>query len=82
MRNNKEIQNPFVGMKIKIGLPTTWCQVYSRKQLQWLKGKVIEVCNPNTIVVSCKSKKVGKIDRLMCFRKKDTFFNKIIEIIN
>lgn len=40
MRNNKEITEGYVGMKIKIALPTSWCQVKSNSPIQWLKGVV------------------------------------------
>lgn len=81
MRNNKEIENPYVGMRIKMALPTRWCEVHSDSPYQWLKGKIIEVSNSgNSIVVSVYSKRVGKIDRMMCFRNKKTNkFDKIIK---
>ena len=79
MRNNREIENPYVGMRIKMALPTSWCQVHSDSPYQWLKGKIIEVSN-NSIVVSIYSKKVGRIGRMMCFRNKETGrFDKIIK---
>ena len=82
MRNNKEIKNPFIGMRIKMALPTYWCQVKSKSLYQWLKGKIIEMPNDNCIVVSIYSKKVGQIKRMMCFRNKKTgTFNKIIKQI-
>lgn len=79
MRNNKSITDSFIGMKIKIRLPTSWCQVISNSPYQWLKGKVIEIPNNNTIIVNVKSKAVGRIERMMCFRK-DGVFPKIIEL--
>lgn len=79
MRNNKEIKNPYVGMRIKIALPTSWCQVHSDSPYQWLKGKIIEVSN-NSITLSLYSKKVGRIEAMMCFRNKETGrFDKIIK---
>ena len=80
MRNNKEIKTPFVRMRIKMALPTCWCQVISNSPYQWLKGKIIEIPNDNCIIVSIYSKKVGRIKRMMCFRNKTTgTFNKIIK---
>ena len=80
MKNNKEINNPYVGMRIKIALPTKWCQVKSNSLYQWLKGKIIEIPTNNCIIVSIYSKKVGRIERMMCFRNKDTGkFDKIIK---
>lgn len=80
MRNNKEIENAYVGMRIKIALPTSWCQVHSDSPYQWLKGKVIEIPNENCIIVSIYSKIVGRIDRMMCFKNKETSkFDKIIK---
>lgn len=80
MRNNKEIDTPFIGMRIKMALPTYWCQVISDSPYQWLKGKIIEILNDNCIIVSIYSKKVGRIERMMCFRNKDTGkFDKIIK---
>lgn len=79
MRNNKEIEYVYIGMRIKIALPTRWCKVHSDSPYQWLKGKVIEV-STNSIVVSVHSKKVGKIDRMVCFRNRKTNkFDKIIK---
>ena len=87
MRNNKNITKPFVGMKIKICLPTKWCQVNSPSPYQWLKGKVIEIpisretgepCE-NSIIVSIWSKKVGRINRMQCFRQKNGEFNRVIQ---
>ena len=37
MKNNKEISTPFIGMRIKMALPTYWCQVISDSPYQWLK---------------------------------------------
>lgn len=80
MRNNKEIKTPFIRMRIKMALPTKWCQVRSHSPYQWLKGKIVEIPNDNCIVVSIYSKKVGRIKRMMCFRNKATgTFNKIIK---
>lgn len=82
MRNNKEIDTPFIGMRIKMALPTYWCQVISDSPYQWLKGKIIEMVSDDCIVVSIYSKKVGRINRMMCFRDKDTNkFRKIIKQI-
>lgn len=83
MRNNKSISNPVVGMRIKIALPTIWCQIYSDSLYHWMKGKIIKVPNNDTIVISIWSKKVGRINNMMCFRDKKTGnFNKIIKQIN
>lgn len=80
MKNNKEISTPFIGMRIKMALPTYWCQVISNSPYQWLKGKIIEIPNDDCIIVSIYSKKVGRIERMMCFRNKDTGnFDKIIQ---
>ena len=80
MKNNKEIKTPFIGMRIKMALPTYWCQVISNSPYQWLKGKIIEFPNDNCIIVSIYSKKVGRIKRMMCFRNKDSGnFDKIIK---
>lgn len=87
MRNNKEITEGYVGMKIKIALPTSWCQVKSNSPIQWLKGKVIEIpinkqtgkpCD-NAIVVSIWSKKVGRIERMLCFKKEDGKYDHIVK---
>jgi hypothetical protein len=78
MRNNKSITNPKLGMRIKIALPTSWCQVHNDSPYCWLKGKIIEIPNDKTIVISIWSKKVGKIERMMCF-KRDGIFQKIIK---
>ena len=51
MRNNKEISTPFIGMRIKMALPTFWCQIKSNSPYQWLKGKIIEIPNDNCIIV-------------------------------
>lgn len=87
MKNNKNITDPYVGMKIKICLPTNWCQVDSLSPYQWLKGKIIEIpLNRETgepykdaIVISIWSKKVGRINRMMCFRQKNCEFNRVIQ---
>ena len=86
MRNNKKITEAYVGMKIKIALPTSWCQVKSNSPIQWLKGKVIKVpINKETgkpsddaIIVSVWSKRVGKINRLLIFKKQNGEFDHII----
>ena len=75
MRNNKPITDAYVGMRIKIALPTTWCEVHSDSPYQWLKGKVIEMPNENTIVINIWSKRVGRINRMMCFKKDGVFQN-------
>ena len=80
MKNNKDITEPYVGMRIKIALPTRWCEVIDDSPYQWLKGKIIEVPNQNTIVVSVKSKKVGRIDRMMCFRTNNKFLKVIKQL--
>lgn len=79
MRNNKEITEPYVGMRIKIALPTSWCQVRSASPMQWLKGRIIEIPNEKTIVVSIWSRRVGRIPRMMCFRKENGAFDHIIK---
>ena len=80
MRNNKEIKDVYVGMRIKMALPTSWCQVRSNSPYHWLKGKIIEIPSDNCIIVSIYSKKVGRINRMMCFRNKKTGkFDKIIK---
>ena len=80
MRNNKFIINPYVGMRIKIALPTSWCQVKDRSPIQWLKGKITSIptdkrtgepCK-DAIIVSVWSKKVGRINNMLCFRDKET----------
>lgn len=80
MRNNKCITEFYVGMKIKIALPTSWCQVKSDSPIQWLKGKITSIptdkrtgepCK-DAIIVSVWSKKVGRIDNMLCFRDKET----------
>lgn len=81
MKNNKSITKPYVGMRIKVCLPTVWCQVHSDSPYQWLKGYIREVPNENTITISIKSKKVGRIERMMCFRDKNGMFNRIIECL-
>ncbi len=79
MKNKKDITEPYVGMRIKMALPTSYCEVPSKKPLQWLKGKVISMPNNNTIVVSIWSKKWKfRIDDMMCFRKNGKFI-KIVE---
>ena len=79
MRNNRLITEPFVRMRIKIALPTTWCQMHSDSPYQWLKGRIIEMPNADTIVVSIWSRRVGRIDRMMCFRDKASgAFSRII----
>ncbi len=87
MRNNKSITDAYVGMKVKVALPTNWCQVKSDSPIQWLKGKVIEIpidrrtgepCD-FSIIVSVWSKKVGRISRLQCFKDEDGVYYKIIK---
>jgi hypothetical protein len=78
MRNNKNITEPKIGMRIKMALPTTWCQVHSDSPYQWLKGKIIEIPNENCIIVHIWSKRVGRIDRMQCSRK-DGEYQKIIK---
>lgn len=88
MRNNKYITDFYVGMKIKIALPTSWCQVKSNSPIQWLKGKITSIPidkrtgepSKDAIIVSVWSKKVGRIDSMLCFRDKETgTFDHIIQ---
>ena len=79
MRNNKYIMKPYVGMRIKIALPTRWCQVHSDSPYCWLKGKVIEV-KDDSIIIKAWSKRVGHIERMMCFKDKEkSCYNNIIK---
>jgi hypothetical protein len=87
MRNNKFITDGYVGMRIKIALPTSWCQVHSDSPMQWLKGKITKIpinrgtgkpCN-NTIIVSVWSKKVGRLKNMLCFKQEDGTYDHIIK---
>ena len=79
MRNNKSITEPKVGMRIKIALPTIWCQVHSNSPYCWLKGKIIEV-KENSIIIKIWSKKVGHIEKMMCFKEKNCYINVIKQL--
>ena len=79
MRNNIPIKEPYVGMRIKVKLPTMWCQIHSDSPYHLMKGKVIEMPNEKTIVISIWSKKCGKIDRMMCFKSLNGYFNNIFK---
>ena len=78
MRNNKSITDAYVGMRIKIRLPAVYCRVKTDSSYHWMKGYVKEVYNNEAIVVSIYSKKCGRINRMMCF-KKNGKYNKIIK---
>lgn len=45
MRNKEKVtaDNAKVGMKIKVVLPRTWCQVNHTSPYVWMKGTIIDV---------------------------------------
>ena len=56
----------YKGMKIKMPLPTSWCQVRERSPYVWFKGTILEV-NEKSIVVSLWTKKHKfHIERMFC----------------
>lgn len=58
-----------VGLRIKIALPTKWCEVNAPTQNIWLEGKIVEA-GEKWIIVKAKSKKyLFGIERLQCFPK-------------
>lgn len=78
MKNNKPIKDPVVGMRVKLSLPTRWCQVQSNSPYIWFKARIIEVNENSIILANLKSKKCCGIDRLMCF-KENGVYKKIIK---
>lgn len=77
MKNKKEITEPYVGMRIKIVLPSSWCQIKTPKKVLWLKGKVTEVSSKNSISVKIWSRKYWwlKVDSMFCIRKNGVYPN-------
>ena len=85
MRNKKIIttDNAKLGMRIKVALPTIWCEVPDHHSPRvWMKGKIIDVNvdkkNPTKIsafTFSCKWYKhhyYFKIDRMWTAANKET----------
>ena len=73
----------YSGMKIKMALPTCWCQVRERSPYVWLKGTILEA-NEKSIVVNLWNKKHKfHIERMFCvikdFKRDKTY--SIISII-
>ena len=57
------------GMRIKVSLPTRWCEVNAPTQHIWLEGKITEATN-KYILINCKSKKyLFGIKNMQCFPK-------------
>lgn len=77
MKNKTEITEPYVGMRIKIALPTRWCQIKTCKKNLWLKGIVTQVATKDSICVRIWSMKYKhlKIDSMFCMRKNGVFPN-------
>jgi hypothetical protein len=56
----------YKGMKIKMALPTSWCQLRERSPYVWFKGTILEA-NEKSIVVNLWSKKHKfHIERMFC----------------
>lgn len=68
-----KIEEATVGLRIKIALPTKWCEVNAPTTHIWLEGKITEVGKKDEhhwIIVKAKSKKyLFGIENLQCFPK-------------
>lgn len=79
MKNYLKSSESKVGMRVKVALPTKWCQVPSKAPFTWFKGTVIERTDKCILVNVWNRKWNIRIDRLQCFAQ-DGEYIKIMEI--
>jgi len=61
-------------LRIKVCLPTYWCEVNHNSPVLWFKGKIVAKLNEHTIVYNIWNKKFNiRIRRMMCISNGEIF---------